>query len=521
MEVEFSLGILTILHPILPILILIANAVIIIFLSRITRSKAVLGGLSTLFMGGSLYFSIINLLEVLQNGTPLVLYYSTFGPPIGSCFEIDGLSAFLGIIFVLIGFAVSIYSVGYMEKEGIHNYYVLLTMMVTGLLGVVYAGDLFTLFVFYELLGVSAYILVAFYKNEEAIEASFKYLVMGAMGSALVLYGMALTYGLAGSLNMALIADTIGKAPMSAEMYLIIVLFIIGFGVKAAIVPMHSWLPDAHPAAPSGISAMLSGVVIKAGMYALFRTLFIMLYGKSLPNTNIWGFNISLLFAIIAIFTVTIPNIIALSQTDIKRMLAYSSIYNMGIIFAGLAIGTKFAIAAAIFHVLNHATAKALLFMNSGAFIMRTETRKIDELTGIGKRMPATGISFLLGCLSLAGLPPLAGFYSKFLVIWAAVLAIFDGNVIGYLIAIILAINATISLGYYFAILVRKIVTATEPTETVAKAVEAPKSVILAQFLLVAIILWVSFLPLVVMDVIASVIDSLFDIETYISVALP
>ena len=505
------------LYPIYPVLLPIISAIIIALICRLTRNKALLGTISSLLFLGALYIALENLWETLHTKDPIVVYYANFAPPLGSCFEIDALSAFIATIFALVGFAVAVYSIGYMEEEGIGNYYVLLSLLVAGLIGVAYAGDFFTLFVFYELLGVTAYILVAFYKNREAIEAAVKYLIMGAAGSALILYGMALIYGLTGTLNMALIAKTMKNAQLGPQLYLILLLFLIGFGVKAAIVPMHSWLPDAHPAAPSGISAMLSGVVIKAGMYALFRTVFILFYGKDSPTGYIWNWHISLLFAIIAIITITLPNIIALVQTDIKRMLAYSSIYNMGIIFAGIAIGTKFAIAAALFHLLNHALAKALLFMNSGAFIMRGKTRVIEDLKGIGKKMPGTGVSFLTGCLSLAGLPPLAGFYSKFFVIWAAILAIFDGNIIGYILAITLAINATVSLGYYFAVLVRKIWLVSEPSEKLGDINEAPITVLFSEILIATLIIAVSFLPLIVMDTISEIVNIFVNIDAYIS----
>ncbi len=505
------------LYGFLPIILPIASAIIIAIIGKFTESKELLGTINSLMILIATYFATENFVTILNTGVPIVASYDAFLPPIGSCLEIDLLSAFFAMLFTFIGLCVSIYSIGYMEREEIRNYFMLLSILVASLVGVVYAGDFFTLFVFYEMLGVSAYILVAFYKNEEAIEAAVKYFIMGAAGSALILYGLALTYGLTGTLNMALVMKIMSNAQLSYELYPILILFLIGFGVKAAIFPMHSWLPDAHPAAPSGISAMLSGVVIKAGLYAMFRTLFILFYGKNALQGYFWDLHISLIFAVIAVLTVTIPNFIALVQRDIKRTLAYSSIYNMGIVFAGIAVGTKLAIAAALFHILNHAVAKALLFMNSGAFITEAKTRGISELRGIGKKMPVSGLTFVTGSLSLAGLPPLAGFYSKFLVIWAALLAIFDGNIVGYIIAIALAVNAVVSLGYYFGALVRNIWFVSEHSEKVKDAKEFSRTIVISEILLVIVIILVSFLPFFIMDIFTKIVESLLNTNAYIS----
>lgn len=505
------------IYGFLPIILPIVSAIIIALISKFKESKELLGTINSLIIIIATYFAVRNFMTVLETGRPIVSSYNAYLPPVGSCLEIDLLSAFFAVLFTFIGLCVSIYSIGYMEEEGIRSYFMLLSILIASLVGVAYSGDFFTLFIFYEMLGVSAYILVAFNKNEEAIEAAVKYFIMGAAGSALILYGLALIYGLTGTLNMALVMRIMSNTQISYELYPILILFLIGFGVKAAIFPMHSWLPDAHPAAPSGISAMLSGVVIKAGLYAMFRTLFILFYGKNVVPGYFWSNNISLIFASIAVLTVTIPNFIALVQKDIKRTLAYSSIYNMGIIFSGIAIGTKLAIAAALFHILNHSIAKALLFMNSGAFLTEAGTREIDKLRGIGKKMPVSGLTFVAGSLSLAGLPPLAGFYSKFLVIWAAVLAMSDGNVIGYVIAITLAINAVVSLGYYFGSLIKNIWFVSEPSENAKDAREFSKTIAISEIILAIVIIGVSFLPFMVMDVFVRIIESLLDTNTYIN----
>jgi len=507
-------------YALLPVILPVLSAILVIIIGSIKENKEVLGTIVTIFMAATLFFAYNVFNDVITTGQPILVYYMNFPPPNAACFEIDGLSAVFALIFTTVALAVSIYSIGYMHKERITEYYSVFSFMVAGLNGVAYAGDLFTLLVFYELMGITAYILVAFYRNKEAIEAAIKYLLMGATGTALILYGIAMVYGLTGTLNLALIANVLRTAPLSNELYLILVLFLVGFGVKAALVPMHSWLPDAHPAAPSGISAMLSGVIIKGGVYAMLRTMFVLFYGKNVVAGFTWSINISVLFLVIAAITMTLPNLAALVQKDFKRMLAYSSIYNMGIIFAGIAVGNVIGFAAAVFHILNHALAKSLLFMDSGAYIMRIGTRNVVDLRGIGKKMPVTSITFVLGSLSLAGLPPLGGFYSKFMVIWAGMIAIAAGNWIGYWVAILIAVNATISLGYYFAILIRTIWLTPETSEKAENAKRAPITVIVGEFIVTAAMIAISIMPFIFFDAIIKAVQMFLDIDSYIAPVL-
>jgi proton-translocating NADH-quinone oxidoreductase chain N len=442
-------------------------------------------------------WTVFNLYVEIEGVKPHVMKYSleNFGPPLGVMFVVDPLSIFMALLFCGMGLTVAVYSLKYMEHDtGLEKYYSLLLALVAGMVGVVFAGDFFNLFVFWEAMCIASYALVAFRKHRwEPVEAGFKYLVMSTFGSILVLYAMSFIYGLTGTLNFAYMAERLSSTAMSPMVpYFLIGAIIVGFGVTASMVPFHEWLPDAHPAAPSGISAMLSGVVIKAGVYAMLRALFTIFSPVS--------FDYGTALTLFAILTMTVANFMALMQRDIKRLLAYSSIVNIGYILVGIGIGAYvlsryhaaapalalsvavFAIMGALFHLLNHAIGKGLLFLCSGCFAYRAGTRDLMELEGIGKKMLWTGSSFSIGLLALAGVPPLNGFWSKLFIILAG-FSLPEDNFMKA-IAIIVVLNSVFSASYYLWLVQR--VMLKEPKLRVEGAVEAPVAMVLPIVILAA-----------------------------------
>ena len=440
----------------------------------VRRNNRILGSIVAVIVFITLIGTIQVLMKTLTH--PLELWFAAKSPST-SCLIIDSFGALMAFLFALIAFIVSIYSLKYMEgKHALHAYYILFLIMLMSLIGIVYAGDFFTFFVFYETLSVTAISLVAYFKNEEAVEAAFKYLIMDATGSTLVLLGFALVYGVTGTLNIALATRILHDMGSNLVKDFIIALLICGFSFKAAVFPMHSWLIDAHPAAPSGISAMLSGVVIKSGIYAIMRVLMF----SSATYFELYDY-----LLIIGALTITIPNIIALSQDDIKRILAYSSIYNIGIILVGVATGTTLGIAAAIFHLINHALFKAMMFMGAGVFVHEVGSRKLEDLSGVGRLMPITATIFGGGAIGLAGLPPFPTFFSKLLIAWAALTV---GGYRGIFIASLILVNSIISIGYYGK-LIRYIIMK-QPKKKVEKIHEINEMVLalIIIFLIIAII---------------------------------
>lgn len=408
----------------------------------------------------------------VSSSSPLRILLSQ--PPLTSSqIYVDKLSAYVATIFVFIGLMASIFSVGYIEERK-REFYPLLVAMVTGMVGVAFAGDFVTFFVFWELMSLTAYVLVAFfYRRWEAVEASFKYLIMSTAGTASILFAMSLLYGITGTLSLPALAEAFHSPTLYNNVwtYVAIALLIAGFGVNAAMAPFHSWLPDAHPAAPSPVSAMLSGVVIKTGVYAMFRILTLVF--------PLFLYNWQLSLILFAVLTMTVGNTLAMLQDDIKRLLAFSSIAHIGYIVFGLGIGTVGGLAGGLLHILNHASMKALLFLAAGAIIHEVKTRDLNLLSGIGRRMPVTGIAFAIGAFSLAGLPGLNSFVSEFQIITAALDAGF------HLFAAIMILNVLLGAAYYLRVI--QIIFVKPSTEVSEKAHEAP-AVMLAPLIVLSIL---------------------------------
>ena len=354
--------------------------------------------------------------------------------PIGIDMRLDALATLLLLAVNIVGLAVSLYSVDYMRRYTARShFYSLFLLMVTGMNGVILAGDLFNLYVFLEVAAIASYALVAFGCAHEELEASFKYIVLGSLSSALILTGVALVYGMTGTLNLVHIAARIAENGKDTPLLLAFGLFICGFSFKAALVPFHAWLPDAHPAAPAPVSAMLSGVLIKAiGIYVLARLAF-----------NVFGIadNELSLLRWLGLLSMIAGGLLAAGQKDIKRLFAYSSISQVGFIILGLGLGTPLGLIGGLYHLLNHAFFKSLLFLNAGAIEYATGTRKLEQLGGLNNRLPVTAATSMVGSMSIAGIPPFSGFWSKLII----VLACIESGHYGFAIAAVLISIVTLA----------------------------------------------------------------------------
>lgn len=378
---------------------------------------------------------VLMLMSVFTIGRGGMYHLGGWPTPVGIDLRLDDLATLLLLAVNVVGLAVALYSVDYMRRFSARPYfYGLFLLMVTGMNGVILAGDLFNLYVFLEVAAVASYALVAFGTGHEELEASFKYIVLGSLSSALILVGIALVYGITGTLNMAQMAGRITETGMDAPLLLAFGLFIVGFSFKAALVPFHAWLPDAHPSAPAPVSAMLSGVLIKAiGVYVLARLAF-----------NVFGIadNELSLLRWLGVLSMVVGGLLAAGQSDIKRLFAYSSISQVGFIILGFGLGTPLGLVGALYHLVNHALFKSLLFLNAGAVEYATGTRNLNELGGLNRALPVTGATSLIGSMSIAGIPPFNGFWSKLIIILACVEAGFYG------FAIVAVLVSIVTLAY-------------------------------------------------------------------------
>ncbi|NLI93938.1 MAG: hydrogenase 4 subunit B [Peptococcaceae bacterium] len=371
---------------------------------------AVAGSTTALWMG----------VRGLVSSDPILILMGNILPITNLEFYIDGLSGFFLITIALVSILTSIYSIQYMKIYGQENLawwsfcynLFLLTMML-----VVTANNIIVFLIFWEMMTLASYFLVTFsFKREQVRKAGFVYLVMTHIGTVFIASALFLLAGSQGGWNYAHLAA--GSGMMNDQTKnLIFVCALIGFGTKAGIVPLHIWLPQAHPAAPTNVSALMSGVMLKTAIYGIVR-LMIDLLGT---GPSWWGAVIIVLGVISALVGV----VSALMEHDLKRLLAYHSVENIGIILMGVGTSMVFyswsmpvpaaiALAAGLFHVLNHAIFKSLLFLCTGSVYYATHTKDIEQLGGLIKKMPVTSILFLTGAISISAVPPFNGFASEY-----------------------------------------------------------------------------------------------------------
>jgi proton-translocating NADH-quinone oxidoreductase chain N len=350
----------------------------------------------------------------------------------------------IGSAAATLGMLVALYSGRYLERDRRYDvYYPLLLLLVAGLVGMVLTGDLFSLYMFCELMSVSAYALVAFRRHTDtAIEAAFKYLIMGSAGTAITLMGISFIYRDAGHLALVPVAQAgAGGAWTRAGLACVLV----GLGVKSAIVPLHTWLPDAHGRAPSSVSAMLSGVIIQSAFYAMLKVSLGVGYSARGMGT---------LLIVCAMLNMTLGNGLALVQTNTKRLLAYSTIAQMGYVMLGVGVGLRYdmpmAIQAAFYLLLAHAAMKGLAFLCKGVCHFYLDTTDTAQLRGTAQQQPLVAIAFALALAGLAGIPPLAGFVGKWLVVTQVLRA---ADWLAGVGLVLFLLNSVVALGYYLPLI--------------------------------------------------------------------
>ncbi|MEM3421716.1 MAG: proton-conducting transporter membrane subunit, partial [Candidatus Hadarchaeum sp.] len=337
-------------------------------------------------------------------GGEIILYkLGGWSPPWGIVLAVDALSTQMAFMIAVLGTLVVIYSASYMGRDsGLSYFYTLILLVMSGMLGIVLTGDFFNFYVFLEIMSISSYALVSFRRDALSIEAGMKYLLIGSLGTSFVLLSVVMLYGAVGTLNIADLAVKLAAysaTNVPTVLVISLALFVTGVMVKVAMVPFHTWLPDAFTAAPTAISALLAGPAAVVGIYWVAR----------LPYLP-FGMPVGAILVALGLISMVVGVLMALMQRDFKRMLAYHVISQKGYMVLGIGLGTLGATLGTqggLFHLLNHSTYKALLFMCAGAVLYQTKSQKFDELGGLGKNMPITALTFLIGALAISGIPPL------------------------------------------------------------------------------------------------------------------
>ncbi len=457
---------------------------------------------STIASATMLVLSIVCFITL--KGETFIYNLSGWKIPFTICLVRDSLSCFMIVIIQLISFTSLLFSVNYIRHiSSSWKYYSLFMFLVAGMNGVVSTGDIFNLFVFMEIALFAAYALVSYGGKAFEFEAAFKYAVIGSISSTLILVGIGITYSATSSLTLAHIAQVLPQKP--DILVWVGVLFLVGFGIKAAIMPFHAWLPDAHSSAPAPISSMLSGVLIKAlGIYVLIR-LFFNVFGAPPVFMNI--------FMVLGAASIIIASFLAIGQWDMKRLLAYSSISQIGFILLALGISTKLAILGAVFHIFNHAIFKSLLFYNAGSIEMAIGTRDLREMGNLKSVLPVTYSTSLIGTLSVSGLPPFNGFFSKLIIIVACVQA-------GYITYATIAIIGSLLTLAYFLKVQRYAFHGDKLFDVSEKSIGGGMKFAMLFLALLCVVTGVLLIPALRQSMLDPIVDTIFNKTEYIKLVL-
>jgi multicomponent Na+:H+ antiporter subunit D len=392
----------------------------VVYLASRNRLLVMSVGATSTFI--SLVISALLTISAFSSNEPLVFKAGGWAAPIGILYVADKFTSTLSLVTCFIGLLIFLYSVSYITDDNYPWYTALLLGAISGILGILLTGDLFNLFVMLEVTSVSSYGLVMYYRRRaDSILSGLKYAFIGALGTTLYLLAMGLVYSVYGTLNMVDLSvriTTTAITPQVVQVFsVVMVLALWAFSIKSGVFPNHFWLPDAHPAAPTPISALLSGLVVNTGVVALYKLLYLAtgsLISQPLPHPlgDIRSI-ISLMATCMGALSAIIGALLMYIQRDVKRLIAYSTIMNLGYLFMAVGCGTQRSVEAALLYTSIHSIAKATLFLSAGIFIRAAKSRDLQKLAGSWRASRAGAIALAVSILTLAGVPPLPGFMAK------------------------------------------------------------------------------------------------------------
>ncbi len=377
----------------------------------------------------------VGLLFQTQDGGVISYHLGGWEPPWGIEYRVDLVNAFVLLIVTVISAVVLPFArtsvAAEIPQEKAYLFYSMYLLCFTGLLGIAITGDAFNVFVFLEISSLSSYVLISLGKDRRALTAAYQYLIMGTIGATFFLIGVGLLYAMTGTLNMADLAERIPAVADTRTVHAAFAFLVIGIALKAAIFPLHLWLPNAYCYAPSVVTAFLAATATKVSIYLLLRIIFTVFGGA-------YGFGVlefDLVLVVLALVAMLAASTVAIFQTDAKRLLAYSSVAQIGYMVLGISLGSVVGLTGGIVHLFNHAMIKGGLFLAMGCVFLRLGSARIRDMDGLALVMPWTTAAFVIGGLSLIGVPLTTGFISKWILVqaaledgfwWAAVLVVFS-----------------------------------------------------------------------------------------------
>jgi len=446
--------------------------------------RARIAWLLTLLITWSCLLLAVWQLQSVLDGNIISYELGGWAPPWGIEYRIDTLNAFVAVIVAAIAAITLPYALRSVEQEidprHIPLFYTAFLLCLTGLLGITLTGDIFNLFVFLEISSLSSYALISMGRQRQALTAAFQYLVMGTIGATFLLIGIGLIYSETGTLNML---DLAGRLPSVFELRTVHTAFafiMIGVALKLALFPLHLWLPNAYTYAPTVITIFLAATATKVAIYVMLRmvyTVFSIGFAEDTPLNE--------MFMLLGVIGVLFASLSAIYQTNSKRLLAYSSVAQIGYMVLGIGFGSVLGLTATIVHIFNHALMKAALFMAVGALIYRVGSSHLRDWNGLGRQMPWTFAALVIAGLSLIGLPGTAGFISKWYLVSAAV------EQQNWLIAFIILVGSLLAVVYVWKMV--EVLFFRDANTSTAETREAPLLLLVPTWLLVLANLYFGF----------------------------
>lgn len=363
--------------------------------------------------------TVVQLVNV-SNGNIISYELGGWAPPWGIEYRIDSANALVSLIVAAIAAVTLPYALKSVANEiPLHQhslFYAAFMLCLTGLLGIAQTGDIFNLFVFLEISSLSSYALISLGRKRQALTAAYQYLIMGTIGATFFLIGIGLLYAMTGTLNMTDLAQRLPELYNHRTVHTAFAFILVGFALKLALFPLHLWLPNAYTYAPSVVTAFLSATATKVAVYVMLRVVFSVFGFSFIENTPA-----NELFLLLCVMGIVMMSFYAIFQKDSKRLLAYSSVAQVGYMMLGISFGTALGITATLVHVFNHALMKGALFLAIGAIVYRVGSSRLEHLQGLARHMPWTFMAIVIGGLSLIGVPGTAGFISKWYLVLAAI----------------------------------------------------------------------------------------------------